>query len=306
MGHFLLATASKAVLLCLLSPEGRLQPLHLLLPPQNVPAECVPYAAWRLAPPAAAPASPRGGQQGVSAVVAVAWDRSVAVYRARLADQAGPAAAPAAHQVRAPWGRLTWKQLPPTPLLRLPGRLRPTPSSAKETWRRALPQGRRASAPHAVASPVQSPRSLPPPELLRSWTEPGPSCGAAFLDSGPLVLASTLGQTQALLQLLLPDAYSSPSGGQDPEGHTEQLLIKDWVVGSQVSASLGCVPRSAPAAMCVLRHAARALGALAVSGGTLDPLPGWKAGGGGHPEPMPVPRCLPYVPAVRDSQQYPH
>lgn len=80
LGHFLLLCASRALLLCLLSQEGRMQVLHVFLPPLNTPADCAPYAAWTLEhtpPPGQPPAA-------VAATVAVAWQSSISVYRTVL------------------------------------------------------------------------------------------------------------------------------------------------------------------------------------------------------------------------------
>ncbi|KAL4418863.1 hypothetical protein ABPG77_002930, partial [Micractinium sp. CCAP 211/92] len=48
-GHFLMLVCTRAVLACLLSPEGRLQVLHVFLPPPHLPTDCSPYAAWHIA-----------------------------------------------------------------------------------------------------------------------------------------------------------------------------------------------------------------------------------------------------------------
>ena len=73
------------------------QVLHVFLPPLNTPADCSPYAAWRMeAAPTAPPAPAAGGRQApppqpaVSAVVAVAWQTSVSVYRTVLLWRRAP------------------------------------------------------------------------------------------------------------------------------------------------------------------------------------------------------------------------
>ncbi|KAL4853636.1 Vacuolar protein sorting-associated protein 8 [Chlorella vulgaris] len=197
--------------------------LHVFLPPHNTPADCSPYAAWRLA--SAWP--PEGQQAAVSVTLAVAWRHSVSVYSAVL-------------------------------LRRLA-----------------------AAAPGSSPQQQQPPQSLPPPTLLRSWTAPSSGssssssnssgmehgagggssgslgsaggsdgsgvCGCHFMDSGPLAVLSSQGETATAVHLYRSDWYdgggSGPSGrpgsaarSQQPSGGEaeEALVLRDWVVGSQV------------------------------------------------------------------------
>ncbi|PSC67213.1 vacuolar sorting-associated 8-like protein isoform X1 [Micractinium conductrix] len=225
-GHFLLVVCTRAVLVCLLTLEGRLQVLHVFLPPPRLPADCSPHAAWRLSSPlpggrrgsasGAAAASPLAGAGGsVTVQLAVAWQWSLSVYRAVLLQRRPPAA-------------------PPT------------------------------SAPGAP------PQRLPPPALLRSWTVPGGAGGAGgapaspagsaeagvccchFLDSGPLVVVSSQGETSTAVHVYRRDALTtagmacaagstggSGGGAVSEEGAVESMLLRDWVVAGQAVAFAG-------------------------------------------------------------------
>lgn len=150
-GHFLLLVCTRAALACALTPEGRLHMLHVFLPPHNTPADCSPYAAWRLA----SGGRPAAGGQPPPVVVtlAVAWQHSVSAYSATLLQQR---ATPAQQG-----------QQPPTPPAPLP------PPTLLRSW---------------VAAQRGAPsRSGSNGSLSSAGAGDSGICGCCFLDSGPLV-----------------------------------------------------------------------------------------------------------------------
>ena len=147
-GHFVLLVCSRAVLACLLAPDGRLQVLHVFLPPHNTPADACPYAAWRMQQPQPAQQAQAQQQAGaVAATLAVAWQHSVSVYSATLL-QRRPAPPPASGAVQQPTP-------PPAPL---------PPPALLRSWSVVGSDGGGAAANGG-----------------------GGVCGCCFLDSGPLV-----------------------------------------------------------------------------------------------------------------------
>lgn len=150
-GHFLLLVCTRAALACALTPEGRLHMLHVFLPPPNTPADCSPYAAWRLASGGRAA---RGGQPApVVATLAVAWQHSVSAYSATLLQRRAAAAQQG--------------QQPPTPPAPLP------PPALLRSW---------------VVGPRSPPsRSGSSGSLSSAGSGDAGICGCCFLDSGPLV-----------------------------------------------------------------------------------------------------------------------
>jgi hypothetical protein len=150
-GHFLLVVCTRAALACALTPEGRLHMLHVFLPPHNTPADCSPYAAWRLASGGRAGA---GGQPApVVVTLAVAWQHSVSAYSATLLQRRAVA--------------MQQGQQPPTPPAPLP------PPALLRSW---------VVGPRSPPSGTGSSGSL-------SSAGAGDTgiCGCCFLDSGPLV-----------------------------------------------------------------------------------------------------------------------
>lgn len=141
------------------------QVLHVFLPPPHLPTDCSPYAAWRLASAGSLaqqrerPAAAVAGE--VTAMVAVAWQSSLSVYRAALL-QRRPAGAPQPPQ-------------PPQPL--------PAPLLLR-SW--TLGRGRPAGSGGSLSSAGSQPSSP------RSGGEAG-VCGCHFLDSGPLVCTLAAG-----------------------------------------------------------------------------------------------------------------
>lgn len=88
-GALLVGTA-KGVFVCRLLPEGRLAIVHSIPRPPEAREGCLPSAAWRPRPPEAG--------RPASALLAVAWERSVALYDVPLR----PAARAPSHNAGSP------------------------------------------------------------------------------------------------------------------------------------------------------------------------------------------------------------
>eukprot|EP00887_Chlorella_sp_A99_P007106 scaffold2.g7106.t1 len=218
-GHCLLLCASRAVLVALLSQEGRLTILHVFLPPHNTPPATVPYAAWRLAGRHAPAAAPGGAGAGrLVALVAVAWGAHVSVYQVALWN---PHPQQQQQQQR---GAAGGGGQPPSP-----------------------PPGRRGAGPAPGPPPAggeaPAPAPLPPPALLRGWEVEEPVCGACFLDSGPLAVVRQAGDTAVQVLMYLPSAYLHPARPAEPEAGAgagiESLALRDWLVPSRGLAAAG-------------------------------------------------------------------
>ena len=141
--------------------------LHVFLPPHNTPADCSPYAAWRLASGVSGSPAQQGQPAGaaVTAVLAVAWQHSVSVYRTVLHQrrpQQQPVTAGGAQQ-----------QAPPQPL--------PTPALLR-SWSVAPPAGAASSTAGGSSGSLSSAG-----DGGVSSAEASGVCGCYFLDSGPLV-----------------------------------------------------------------------------------------------------------------------
>ncbi|KAL4426026.1 hypothetical protein ABPG75_010042 [Micractinium tetrahymenae] len=230
-GHFLLLVCTRAVLACLLTPEGRLQVLHVFLPPHHLPADCSPYAAWYLVSTgggAQQQEQPAGASAGrVTVMLAVAWQFSLSVYSAVLL-QRRPAGAQ--QQPQAP------QPLPAPALLR--------------SWMLA------GARPAGSSGSLSSADAGSQPSSPRSSGEAGVCC-CQFLDSGPLVVLSSKGETSTAIHIyrgdfLAPAAPAGQGGGRahgirsdgsdgsgagDSSDAVESMELRDWVVASPGAAS---------------------------------------------------------------------
>lgn len=254
--------------------------LHVFLPPQHTPADCSPYATWRLTSTGSSvlpgAQAPKAAGVSVSVMLAVAWQHSVSVYNAVLLQQRWqqPAAA-----VGSPPQQQLAQPLPPPMLLR--------------SWTAAGSSSVTSLAGSPAGSSSNTTTSGSGVAVSSAHTIDAPGvCGCYFMDLGPLVrqcltnlpvwcialtwltwwrwsvacgtrwqtyatvfvvqvVLSSLGETATAVHVYRPDWYSSdgsagrPNAGgntQDGGEAEEVLVLRDWLVGSQVGS--GCNRKS--------------------------------------------------------------
>ena len=204
--------------------------LHVFLPPHNTPTDCSPYAAWR-------PAS--SGSQAVAAMLVVAWQHSVSVYAATLLQRrpaAQPAGAAGAAQQPAP------APLPPPTLLR--------------SWSIGASGGSSGGVCGCFflhSGPlVRVQRGSGGAQLYIGALLHAPACllASPALVPAPLpcaqVVLSSQGETCTAVHVYRSDWYSAAlagagSGGAGQAADAEEsLVLRDWLVGSQVGSGRSC------------------------------------------------------------------
>ncbi|GAB4818305.1 hypothetical protein N2152v2_005351 [Parachlorella kessleri] len=229
LGHFVLLCASRAVLLCLLTQEGRMHVLHVFLPPLNTPADCTPYAAWHLETP------PHQGV-AVSALVAVAWQASISVYRtvllwrrpvpqARRASQSEPQEPP--QPLPPPVLLNTWAQRNPVcGITFLESAALLVAVSSGQTATELL-----AFSSRQYADPTQK---LSQPRQLEAGSADTAAAAAVMQADGGGGDGSDTGEVEVQNGEQRAQQAGQAPGPRSAEAEVERLLLRDWVVGSQV------------------------------------------------------------------------